>query len=299
MHAPTVTVGLPVYEGERHLQGAIDSILSQSFKDFELVISDNGSTDATPEIVAAAAAADERVRSFRVPTNRGASWNFNNVLHQARGRLFKWASHDDQLMPTMLERCVTASRDDPDAVLWYPLTTEIDDDGRPVGPVDDRLPLDDPEPHVRLERMLTLYEGSNPIFGVLDTATLRTTRLLDDFHSSDVVLIGELAMRGRFVEIDERLFLRRWEFRSTESRTREEVDEWFNPDTRRSHVFVRSRLFREMTRSILRAPLEPSEKLRCLRALGSTWGRRYGRTMAGELKMAARLALGARPPADY
>lgn len=294
MRAPAVTIGLPVYQGERHLERAISSILDQTFGDFELIISDNGSTDATPDIVAAAAAADDRVRNLRYERNRGASWNFNNCVHEARAPLFKWASHDDQMRPTMLEKCVAAQRKDPDAVLWYPLAVEIDAQGSEVGPLDDALPLAQPQPHERLRLFLEMYKGSNPIFGLLDTSVLRSTRLLEDFHSSDVVLLAELALRGRFVEIEERLFLRLWELRSTHVRTREEVDAWFNPESKRKHAWVRTRLFREVARSITTAPIGPADRLRSLAVLLGTWGPRYWRVMGGEAKIAMRSALGAK-----
>ncbi|HLR96223.1 MAG TPA: glycosyltransferase, partial [Jiangellaceae bacterium] len=78
-HAPRVTIGLPVFNGERYLEAAIDSILAQDFQDFELLLADNASTDATLEICERAAARDPRVTVHRSEANRGAAWNYNRV----------------------------------------------------------------------------------------------------------------------------------------------------------------------------------------------------------------------------
>ena len=98
---PRVTIGLPVYNGENYLAEAIDSILGQTFTDFELIISDNASTDRTEEICRRYAAEDDRIRYFRHDRNRGASPNYNFTVEKARGEYFKWAAHDDVLHATV------------------------------------------------------------------------------------------------------------------------------------------------------------------------------------------------------
>ena len=99
---PRVSIGLPVYNGELFLENALDSILSQTYSDFELIISDNASDDKTEEICRSYAARDKRVRYSRNAHNLGAAPNYNRVYHLARGRYFKWASHDDVLAPEFL-----------------------------------------------------------------------------------------------------------------------------------------------------------------------------------------------------
>jgi glycosyltransferase involved in cell wall biosynthesis len=83
---PKVSIGLPVYNGEAYIQNAIDSILFQSFTDFELIISDNASTDETEKICREYADKDLRVRYYRVEQNRGAAWNFNRVFKLSSGQ---------------------------------------------------------------------------------------------------------------------------------------------------------------------------------------------------------------------
>ena len=103
-NGPTISVGLPVFNGENFVREAIESILSQTFSDFELVISDNASTDSTQSICEEYQQKDKRVRYFRSPENRGASWNFNNTFHLSQGEYFKWAAHDDVLLPRYFSR---------------------------------------------------------------------------------------------------------------------------------------------------------------------------------------------------
>ena len=86
---------MPVYNGELFIRQAIDSLLAQTFSKFELIISDNCSTDDTEAICREYASRDQRIRYFRHSENRGAIFNFNFVLEQARGEYFMWAAHDD------------------------------------------------------------------------------------------------------------------------------------------------------------------------------------------------------------
>ena len=105
---PRVTIGLPVYNGEDFLESALDTLLAQTYTDFELVIADNASTDRTGEICRRAAR-DARVRYHRNDENVGAMRNFNRVFELARGEYFMWAAHDDAHEPDYLRRCVSPS----------------------------------------------------------------------------------------------------------------------------------------------------------------------------------------------
>lgn len=92
---PKVSIGLPVFNGERHLESVLISILDQSFSDFEIIISDNASTDRTYDICQKFLLLDSRVRYYRHETTLGATGNFKFVLDQARGRYYMWAADDD------------------------------------------------------------------------------------------------------------------------------------------------------------------------------------------------------------
>lgn len=91
-----ITIGMPVYNGAKYIGEALDSLLVQTFTDFELIISDNASTDATQSICEEYARRDLRIRYVRQSENRGALANFQFVLDQAQGEFFMWAAADDK-----------------------------------------------------------------------------------------------------------------------------------------------------------------------------------------------------------
>ncbi len=99
---PKVSIGLPVYNGEDLLPETLDSILAQTFDDFEVVISDNASTDGTPEICRAYSRSDERIRFERANSGISIPNNFKRAFRLSRGRYFKWHAHDDVLDPEFL-----------------------------------------------------------------------------------------------------------------------------------------------------------------------------------------------------
>jgi glycosyltransferase involved in cell wall biosynthesis len=109
---PTVSIGLPVYNGEKYIREALDSVLTQTFADFELIISDNASEDDTESICREYASRDERVRYIRQSRNIGALPNFLFVLHKATAEYFMWAAHDDVVQGNdFLFRLVTLIKD--------------------------------------------------------------------------------------------------------------------------------------------------------------------------------------------
>lgn len=262
---PLVTIGLPVFNGERYIEAALDSILAQSCEDFELVISDNASTDATRRICAAYMARDRRLSYYRHDKNLGAAYNFNYVFGLARGQYFKWASYDDLLAPTFLERCLEAPHRDPAVVLAYPQTINIDEDGRETGFYADDLDLRQPSAHERFRKFLAIPGLCHPVFGLIRTDVLRRTQLIGNYPRSDRNLIGEIALHGQIAEIPERLFYRRHhpQASTNANKTESELAAWFDPSARSRLVFPRARRFVEYCKSINRAPLSVAEKFRC------------------------------------
>lgn len=95
MNSLKVSIGLPVYNGEKFIHKRIESILSQTLHNFELIISDNASTDKTSLICKEFASKDNRIRYFRHERNMGVFWNFNFVLEKAKNDYFIWAAVDD------------------------------------------------------------------------------------------------------------------------------------------------------------------------------------------------------------
>jgi glycosyltransferase involved in cell wall biosynthesis len=226
--APLVSVGLPVYNGARHLAMAIDSILDQTHQDFELLISDNASADGTQEICQRYAAADPRVRYHRAEKNRGLAWNFNRVFELSSGAYFKWMAHDDVVLPTYLAKCLAALEADGQAVMAFPRRRFIfhdevvDAEGKWLDrSLPDRI---ESHPNVTYHGVLRLPGFFHPTFihGLIRPQALRRTRLLGAYPCSDMVLVAELRLQGRFVEVPEPLYYQRhhggeasWEARKT------------------------------------------------------------------------------------
>src|ERR1700753_4471781 len=127
---PLLSIGLFLYNGGRFLEAALDSILNQTFTDFELIISDNCSTDRSEEICRKYAAQDDRIRYYRADRNMGAEWNLRNVYFKATGKYFKWAAHDDMIQPDFLRLCIDALEADDSVVVAHTYTRVIDEHGQ-------------------------------------------------------------------------------------------------------------------------------------------------------------------------
>jgi glycosyltransferase involved in cell wall biosynthesis len=269
----TVTLALPVFNGERHLPETLASLLAQDFDDFELLISDNGSTDRTPEIVRSYAAADTRIVFERHNVNRGAVWNYNHMVARARGRYLKWCGHDDLCAPSYLSRCV-AELDSSDAVLAYPRTVLIDDAGDLRRHYDDGLDLRQREAHVRVRECLRHLGLANAVFGVVRLDVLRRTPLFGAYNDSDLVLVLDLVLAGPIHEVDDPLFFRRMHAGQAyqANTTPLEVRRWFDPANRSRFVLPRARRFVEAGKAISRAPLPRVERARCVLELVRVWG---------------------------
>jgi glycosyltransferase involved in cell wall biosynthesis len=234
---PVVSIALPVHNGERFLDEAIRSALGQTFEDLELVICDNASTDRTEAICQAWASKDDRVRYARNPENLGAAANFNRAFELTTGRYFKWMAADDLLAPTFLERCIQVLDADPDVALAYGQVEDIDAEGRRItewGPMP-RASSD--RPGDRVADVILNESRAFPVFGLTRRAAMARTRLIKPWTGSDYLVLCDLAMQGRFVEVPETLFFHReHDDRSTRAFvTYRDRMRWF--DTRRSGRF--------------------------------------------------------------
>jgi len=105
-HHPKVSIGLPVYNGEKFIRKKLESLLTQTFKDFEIIISDNASTDSTSHICEEFAKKDKRIKYIKQEKNMGAVWNYNFVLKEAKYDYFLWVAADDILSPKFIEKNV-------------------------------------------------------------------------------------------------------------------------------------------------------------------------------------------------
>lgn len=263
---PQVSIGLPVYNGALYIRDAIESFLGQTFPDFELIISDNASTDQTEQICLQFAAQDSRVRYYRNERNLGAAANYNRVFALSTGQYFKWAAHDDVCAPEYLETCVRALNEDPDAVLCYPKASIIDEQGRTVCEygADNGFNLLSSKPSERLRQyFLAGTWNFHPVFGLMRRATLAATPLIGDYNGSDFVLLGHLAMAGRCVALPERLFFRREHGQRCCKTPIDQMALWWNPDNQTRFQFRHWRRSFEYFRAIRKPHLTFAEQLRC------------------------------------
>jgi glycosyltransferase involved in cell wall biosynthesis len=207
---PLVSIGLPVYNGQKYIEQAIDSILTQTYHNFELIICDNGSTDRTQEIYEAFIKKDKRINYFRNEKNLGAAPNFNKVFNLSSGKYFKWAAYDDLLAPEFLSRCVDVLESMPDVVLCFPKSMIIDEKGNQLGIHKFNKSADSNEPQIRFRDIVLYPDTAFQVFGLGRRDIFSKTGLIGNYPASDMVLLAELALHGRFYEIPDPLFYPRY-----------------------------------------------------------------------------------------
>ncbi|SIT16940.1 Glycosyltransferase involved in cell wall bisynthesis [Roseivivax lentus] len=287
---PLVSIGLPVYNGAAYIEQAVASLQAQTYPNIEIVISDNCSTDATPDICKRLSGADPRISYSCTSANIGAAGNFNRVAMVAKGTLFAWANHDDLWDPTYVESAVAALSSNRSAILAYAQSAKIDEYGDTIIELNAGLALDAVEPALRLKRYHDLFVGVDqrkawgkeaiegfwiPIYGVIRTDMLRQTSLIGNYIASDTILIEELLMLGAFVEIEKRLFFKR-DHRDRSMRDSEEYDartEWFSGKQAPRLIFPRWRAFWQRVRGAIVLP-SGRDRVRCFQEMCGFYVRR-------------------------
>jgi glycosyltransferase involved in cell wall biosynthesis len=301
---PLVSVGLFVYNGERFIEESLRSILNQTFTDFELIISDNASTDRTGEIAKACAKRDDRIRYYRVEKNMGAGWNARRVYELAIGKYFKWATADDLIEPDLLRRCVEVLESDHGCVLAYARTREVAEDGTLINNYKTPFRTDYDDPVARFWELLhTGGEKCYQIYGVMRMSALRRIPPQGIYVNADGILLARMSLLGRFCEVPEYLFLSRRHrrqsmatlpvrvkqprrFRLTNRYGNLPSPEWWDPKNTRALTFPEFRRLLEYFLSIYRAPLDSGQKLRCYLLL-FPWIRYNFKGMLKDLLIAA------------
>ncbi|MGH6913380.1 MAG: glycosyltransferase family 2 protein [Geminicoccales bacterium] len=270
--APQVSVGIPVYNGENYVAHAIESVLTQTFRDFELIICDNASTDRTEKICRRYAAQDSRVRYVRNERNLGAAPNFNRCFHLSTGEYFKWQASDDALEPTFLERCVALLDANADAVLCQSHVAIIDENGETLEIYEGDLPgIGSPRISDRFGAAILPHKVMD-FFGLMRRPVLAGTLLHADFPGADRVLVAQLALRGRFLRIAEPLFLNRnHPDRYQRAICLAERATWHNSSSTNPVVVPSLTVYRWYIREMRRQVDEPAERLRCYGHLLRWW----------------------------
>jgi glycosyltransferase involved in cell wall biosynthesis len=291
---PKVAIGMPVWNGEKFLSEAIESILTQTYGDFELMISDNASTDATAEICHGYAKRDTRIRYIRQNTNIGAAPNYNDVFRRSSGQYFKWAAHDDVLAPEFIGACVRVLDEDETVVLCSPATVLINEDGSPVGyssehkamvdscgvmwpaPPEKNPLLMSADPADRFSAILLRMFLCLEVFGLMRRSAAERTSLHAPTVSGDKIFLAQLSLIGRFHLLEQFLFYRRChrqQFSATLSSSYQTM--WFSG--RKQHMFLQQlNVLAAYSRIALSRELTPEQRYRCISTVwrrGVTRGR--------------------------
>jgi glycosyltransferase involved in cell wall biosynthesis len=292
-----------VYNGERFLRGCLDSLLNQTFEDFELIISDNASTDRTAEICKEYASRDHRIRYYRSDKNMGAGWNCRRVYELAEGKYFKWAANDDRCEPDFARRCVEVLESDPSVVLAHARTRVVDEKGNHIEFYDhSALRVDSKDPLARFRDLILRHHRCYFIFGVIRLDVLRQLPPQGSYVHADRVLLAQLALMGRYYEIPEYWFISTQHVGQSVASRPERVKgkgfrlvnrpgampplEWWDTSKARKIHFPEWNILREYFDSIRRSPLNLFQKLGAYMILGQ-WIVKYGRGLMKDLVVAA------------
>jgi glycosyltransferase involved in cell wall biosynthesis len=286
---PRLTIGLAVYNGENYLAESVESLLGQTFEDFELIISDNASTDGSAAICREYAERDSRIRYFRQPHNIGSAPNHNFTIEQARGELFKTAAHDDLYARDLLKRCVDALDAHPEVVLAHSWSAVIDGEGAVTELV--AYPVDTSAASAPDRLRSMLFDGwGDDEGGVVRTEVLKRTALHGSYHFADRTFTAEIALHGPFYMVPDYLWFRREH--AGQGGVRKSVRaRCSNLDPRRANRLRHpvARLYGEYLLSyvsaIRRAPMSAAEQRACYRVLGRWAASRVlpvaGRSLSG------------------
>jgi glycosyltransferase involved in cell wall biosynthesis len=299
--APLLSIGLFVYNGERFIEQTLDSILNQTFTDFELIISDNASTDRTGEIAQSYAARDRRIRYYRSDKNMGAGWNVRRVYELATGKYFKQAAADDLLEPDFLWQCVTILEKDSGCVLAYTRTKEVDESGAFIKNYRTPMQADSTDPVSRFRATLLPLHNCYQVFGVMRMSALHRIPAQGSYVNADGVLLARMSLLGRFYEVPEDLFISRRHsgqsmqtpplrlqqprFRLIDRWPTLPPPEWWDPTKTRTVTFPEFRQLLEYFLSVYRAPLGPAQRIRCY-CLLLRWIKIHYRRMVKDLLIA-------------
>jgi glycosyltransferase involved in cell wall biosynthesis/radical SAM superfamily enzyme YgiQ (UPF0313 family)/Tfp pilus assembly protein PilF len=196
-----------VFNGARFLAKSIEAILSQDYKNFELIISDNASTDRSQEICREYQAKDPRIHFSANKTNIGAKLNSLRVLNPARGKYFMWATDHDLWHPSFLTRCVEVLEDNPEVVLAYPRTLRIDAADQPLALCPNQIDTRQLSPADAFRRIIWDLQGGDMFYGLMRNAILQSLNVESvPVWAGDQAVLAALALKGGIAFIPEVLF---------------------------------------------------------------------------------------------
>jgi glycosyltransferase involved in cell wall biosynthesis len=260
-----VSIGVPVYNGENYLRRALESITKQTYRNLQILIADNASTDGTEAICREFAARDDRIRYHRHPTNLGASANHAFVLRSTTGKYFRVAAHDDEMAPTLVERCVELLEADPQVVVAITRVLSIDDDSTPGPEIDGHLKrMSSSNPIERFGLISCRPNWATPVFGVMRREAIEGREILGRYTGADRTFLAEMALAGPWRQVDELLFFRRGHATNSTKTFPDEWQrrQWFDTSIQASSIaFPQWRRLAELAKVVDRSSLNPRGKV--------------------------------------
>jgi len=275
---PKISIGVPVFNGESFIAEALDSLLAQTFTDFEIAISDNASTDQTESICRQYAQQDPRIKYHRLSENLGAVENFNRVVHLTEGEYFKWAAIDDLLLPSYLEKAVEILERHPEVVWCHSQSQKINGAGKYLTTADPiseglvhtrqvELPRKDHDsniPHRRYRGVVLGTSWCADCYGLIRREALLKTQLFTQCYGAEKILMAELAILGQYREIPETLFLQRvHETSSASLQTEEEQLAFALGNQKKKLRSNRVAIFQSHLAAVKKSSLSPRAKMQC------------------------------------
>jgi len=285
MNTALIDIGLPVFNGEKYILEAIESILSQTLKEFRLIICDNASIDNTQNICKSYEKKDSRIVYIRNKKNYGAAYNYNKTVQLATSKYFKWAAHDDILHKEFLEKCINKLESDNTISLCYPKTYKIDGTGIIVGDYSIPILWNSQSPVRRFKEAILVPHSCVSVFGVFKLNCLLQTNLIGPFYGSDRCLLAEIALKGKIYELGEYLFYRRdHEEASVRKYTIRHRNEWFDTNKLGNKTFLHWEIFLSLLRNVIGATLGWTNKLQCFIVI-LHWFKNEFRALCSDIKI--------------
>lgn len=290
--APRLSIGLPVFNGEKYLRFTLDSILGQTFADFELIISDNASSDGTEQLCRDYAARDDRIKYYRNAKNIGATQNWYRVLDLASADYFASVAHDDIYEPDYMRKCIEALDGDSTAVVCYSKTKVIDEAGEVTGVLGVEVDTTSDRPHDRLHHVIRSDYLCVQLYGVMRTEALRRTKVFVGYYGCDRNTLAELALLGKLREVPQYMFLHRIYPDALGAATAygKTVDEllMIDPGTDWHRRSTNSTIFLNYFRSVRSLVRARSDRFRCYGSLCGLLIEQLLRTLGRRLRLVDR-----------
>jgi len=222
---PRAVFGIPAYENAQHLPEALESLLSQTYRDFAVVIADDSPTDDARHVVERYARRDPRIVYRHNPQRLGMVANWRAAFDLARQsfpgfELFAWGSDHDVWHPRWLGELVAALDADPEAVVAYPHSFRIDGDGHVLRAPWSFDTRDVTSPSKRLSLAVEGMSAGNMVYGLYRADALAGAGVFRSVLAPDRLLLTELAVRGRFVQVPDALWYRRFARKVSNERQR-------------------------------------------------------------------------------